>query len=343
MAAASLKNVVLTKKKFCANCKVYGWEQPEPEQMKNCSKCKVLSYCSVSCQGEHWALVHKQQCQELASIGKRGKPLDAYMLLDDIGPLQDLVIQADKILLKMSMEVGKSMSKSELDKLDELRNTLLEWRKMILDNKTTYPKGCNFDFDWNIMVKLKVLAEEYNLPTELWSSLQLVLGMLPMCATVDMVMNSLKTPRESVPAEHWVGIPQVVSVLPDRVTDIIKALSVSGDQIPSFQELLRIFCGGALSQTCSFCDQSMTVAAAKAKGRYRWCSTGRYYEAGIPTVDILPFLPPLFICGASACLGQWAEKMDAYNGLQAGLHAACKRLTSSRCDYCFMMAEKVHR
>lgn len=339
MAAASL--VVLTEYKFCANCAVFGWKQVEPEKLKHCKKCKVLSYCSVSCQHEHWALVHKQQCQELASIGKCGKPVDAFKLLDDIGPLQDLVVQADKIILKMFMEVRKSrMSKSAYttvsNKLDKLRNTMLVWRKMILVNKTTYPKRSNYNLDTNIVMQMSSILHKDDLHTELWSSLQLVLGRLHLYVNFDMAVKRLKTPRESVPAEHWVGFEQEIGLLPERVADLINALSsVSADQIPSFQELLRIFCGGTLSQTCSFCDQSMTVAAVIGEVRGK-CT-------GIPTVDILPFLPPLFICGAKPCHAQWLEKIRAVCGLEAGLQAACSRLSSSRCDFCFMMAEKVHR
>ena len=340
MAAASL--VVLTEYKFCANCAVFGWKQVEPEKLKHCKKCKVLSYCSVSCQHEHWALVHKQQCQELASIGKCGKPVDAFKLLDDIGPLQDLVVQADKIILKMFMEVRKSrMSKSAYttvsNKLDKLRNTMLVWRKMILVNKTTYPKRSNYNLDSNIVMQLSSILQD-DLHTELWSSLQLVLGRLHLYVNFDMAVKRLKTPRESVPAEHWVGFEQEIGLLPERVADLINALSsVSAGQIPSFQELLRIFCGGTLSQTCSFCDQSMTVAAVIGEaGKWGECT-------GIPAVEILPFLPPLFICGAKPCHAQWLEKRRAFSGLTAGLHAACSRLSSSRCDFCFMMAEKVHR
>ena len=268
--------------------------------------------------------------------------MDAFKLLDDIGPLQDLVVQADKILIKikMSMEVRKSMSKSAYttvsNKLDKLRNTMLHWRKMILVNKTTYPKRSNYNLDTNIVMQMSSILHKDDLHTELWASLQLVLGRLPMCVNCDMGVKRLKTPRESVPAEHWVGFEQEIGLLPERVADLINALSsVSADQIPSFQELLRIFCGGTLSQTCSFCDQSMTVAAVIGEVRGK-CT-------GIPTVDILPFLPPLFICGAKPCHAQWSEKIRAFCGLTAGLHAACSRLSSSRCDFCFMMAEKVHR
>ena len=50
----------------CVNCFVYKWEQPEDlSALKNCGRCKVVKYCSKECQEEHWALVHKKQCNKL--------------------------------------------------------------------------------------------------------------------------------------------------------------------------------------------------------------------------------------------------------------------------------------
>ena len=64
---------------------------------------------------------------------------------------------------------------------------------------------------------------------------------------------------------------------------------------------------------------------------------------GFPAVSVLPFLPPLFDCGAKTCKGKHASKMTAFTQLDFGLSATRARLQSRRCDYCFMLAEKVHR
>ena len=66
------------------------------------------------------------------------------------------------------------------------------------------------------------------------------------------------------------------------------------------------------------------------------------YE-GIPAVAILPFLAPLFICGAKTCKVKYVSKEDAFGQFFFGLCATLARLQSKRCDYCFMLAEKVHR
>ena len=45
--------------KRCVNCIAYSWPQSEDgaEEMKKCSKCKFVHYCSRQCQMEHWEKV----------------------------------------------------------------------------------------------------------------------------------------------------------------------------------------------------------------------------------------------------------------------------------------------
>ena len=148
------------------------------------------------------------------------------------------------------------------------------------------------------------------------------------------MVNNLKDPRGVVPSKLWIGLQQEGGPFPYLVAELIKALS--GDKFPSFQELLKIFCGGNRSQTCSFCSTRIIVVAVHGEGKGCW--------KGISTVSILPFLPPLFNCGALACENELSRKMKAGVGkLLFGLAVAVTRLQTKRCDYCFMLAEKVHR
>ena len=183
-----------------------------------------------------------------------------------------------------------------------------------------------------LYTKTSITADKELASQDLWSTLHLVLGRLVPCVAVEIV-NSLKGPREVVPAKLWIGLQQEVGQLPSRVAELIKALS--GDQLPSFQELLKIFCGGSLSQACSYCSTRVDVAAVSTE------VLGCY--VGIPAVSILPYLPPLFDCGAQTCKVKHASKRNAFTQLFLGLGATLARLQSKRCDYCFMLAEKVHR
>ena len=69
MAAANPDMVVLPRLlDQCVNCLVFKWGQPEElTTLRKCKQCKVVQYCSESCQKEHWNLVHKKQCKKIAS------------------------------------------------------------------------------------------------------------------------------------------------------------------------------------------------------------------------------------------------------------------------------------
>ena len=57
----------------CANCLDNKWEAAEESEIKRCSRCKFLHYCSVQCQKEHWVKVHKNHCKYLG--GTKRLPL----------------------------------------------------------------------------------------------------------------------------------------------------------------------------------------------------------------------------------------------------------------------------
>ena len=57
----------------CANCHLFGWEQPDPrssQALKRCTGCSKISYCSKDCQEEHWRKVHGRHCKFFA--GQKG-------------------------------------------------------------------------------------------------------------------------------------------------------------------------------------------------------------------------------------------------------------------------------
>ena len=65
MASASEASTEDSFDKTCANCKVFGWKQPEPgtSPLKRCTGCRKIYYCSKACQEEHWRKVHKKHCK----------------------------------------------------------------------------------------------------------------------------------------------------------------------------------------------------------------------------------------------------------------------------------------
>jgi len=63
----------------------------------------------------------------------------------------------------------------------------------------------------------------------------------------------------------------------------------------------------------------------------------------VGTVSILPFLPPMFSCGDETCLQKILKKKMVCGRLMQSILATYGRLGSSRCDFCFLHEEKVHR
>ena len=69
MAAANPGKVQPGLRNICVNCKVFNWGQSEEvTTLRKCKQCKMVQYCSESCQKEHWKLVHKKHCKKIASV-----------------------------------------------------------------------------------------------------------------------------------------------------------------------------------------------------------------------------------------------------------------------------------
>ena len=353
MAAANPEKVLPRLLNKCVNCMAFAWGQPEElTTLRKCKQCKMVQYCSESCQKEHWKLVHKQHCKKIATI------IASYQEIgDDFGvsevitshhpfpaselpsdPVEALMMLAQKILSKMQFRNNAAYTRVS-GQLAQLQEEMAEWMWLSWAYKKIFPEKIHCKNNPGDLNRILALNHETSrtvnkelVSQDLWSTLHLVLGRLYGCEAVNLV-NSLKDPRAAVPPELWVGFQQEVGPFPSRVAELIKALS--GDQFPSFQELLKIFCGGNLRQACSVCSVRIDVAAVA--GEVEGC-----YE-GIHTVSIYPFLPPLFFCGAKTCIVEDERKEDAFAQLQLGLGATRTRLRSTRCDYCFLLAEKVHR
>ena len=56
-----------TRIRCCEHCSFFGRKQPDDKSvLHQCSRCKLLFYCSEQCQLEHWYNVHKKHCKYLA-------------------------------------------------------------------------------------------------------------------------------------------------------------------------------------------------------------------------------------------------------------------------------------
>ena len=63
----------------------------------------------------------------------------------------------------------------------------------------------------------------------------------------------------------------------------------------------------------------------------------------VPTVCLQPFLPILFCCGELTCEDGTSEKMRAWLDWATAVNLTRNKLFNNQCDYCFKLADNVHR
>ena len=124
-----------------------------------------------------------------------------------------------------------------------------------------------------------------------------------------------------------------MGLFPGRLAQLIEAFY--GSQFPTFPDLLEIWCGGNLVQNCSFCGTIVKVVAV--------CDEGIGTYMGMPTVSLLPHMAPTIFCGQDECLSQFLATGSAWNKWSVAVRACFEKLELKSCDYCFKLANEVHR
>ena len=68
-------DLFLNFSELCHNCTSLGNPTLNPSNLKRCSACKMLTYCNMQCQREHWYRHHKNMCKILC-----GEKTDGVMV-----------------------------------------------------------------------------------------------------------------------------------------------------------------------------------------------------------------------------------------------------------------------
>ena len=218
MAAANPGKVQPGLPGKCVNCLVFNWGQPEElATLRKCKQCKVVQYCSESCQKEHWKLVHKMHCKKIASaiafyreIGDDFRvcwaiyshhPFPASELPGN--PTESLIMLAEKVLAKMQFR-NKPVYTKASSQLAQLQVDMNKWMVNTRANKKIFSEKFCPVVDLSNIIDLYDQTsgmEDKDLASQdLWSTLSLVLGRLMPRDAVEMV-NSLRDPRGVVPAK----------------------------------------------------------------------------------------------------------------------------------------------
>ena len=81
----------------------------------------------------------------------------------------------------------------------------------------------------------------------------------------------------------------------------------------------------------------MTVAAVGGE------VLGAFRGLGPPGIILLPYLSPIIYCVGSKCTTQVDAKREAWNKFALAVNASYNKLSENKCDYCFKLANEVHR
>ena len=114
----------------------------------------------------------------------------------------------------------------------------------------------------------------------------------------------------------WEGLEDEVGLFPVRLKELIDGINQA--EMPSFRELLRIYCGGSLEQICTFCGTNFTVEAVAREAE------GSHMD--VPIVCILPFMLPMFQCGMASCAEDFAKRLRLWDDWSLAVVAVHKKL-----------------
>ena len=147
-------------------------------------------------------------------------------------------------------------------------------------------------------------------------------------------LDCLKDPLDAMPPKMWKGVEEEVGHFPARLKELLDALTSDTD-LPSFKDLLRVYCGGSLEQSCTSCLTTINVEAVEAQAEG--------IKMGVPTVCLQPFLPILFSCSEQGCYNDLLERIKAWLDWASAVSMTYDKLSDNRCDNCFKFSEDVHR
>ena len=334
----------------CVNCLVYKWVQPDPSILQKCKQCKIVQYCGIDCQAEHWKACHKKHCRELVATKVAWREGDPpvhigshpdYPAIDLHGdPTENLVLLVMQVIGKMrqtnhpafSIDVAKALLQQIWHSMDG-RN-IYRHKRIFPPALPLLPIDDPEVFEQQLQQIKEISFDDTEDQLGLWKTLKLILVKLSEHQLI-LGAQSLKELDVSVavPEELRHCVEKEVGPFPSIVEKIIEAFISSDPQFPTFQQLLEIMCGGNLNQTCTMCNKQIVVSA----------SGSGFDTEKMDRVVVHPYLPRMFFCGDEFCVEESDRRIFTFYKWVVAVNAAVVRLKPNRCDFCFKLSEKVHR
>jgi len=317
-------------------------KQADRASLQKCGRCRVVQYCSKSCQEEHWVKVHKSHCKKLSRVQE---PVTVSLFSHHPFPLgglpgdnlEAMVIIIQRILVKMRQEghpallcLPREMEQLEKEMANN-RGTIWFCRKVFPSQAThgltTITTSMELQFETS--VKLSMMEASRN-QASIWWSLHLVWKLLDNLDFA-LAVPSFKDPTMAAPEQLRNGVEGDCNAFTAAVQEIIDAFK---SKIPSFTDLLKILCGGSLEQTCTFCNKSIVVAGVRDS-----------VQPGSPLVVFLPYMARLYICGEENCTTQMFNCNEKWRKWMIAVLASHAKHKATCCNLCFKLVplDTVHR
>ena len=368
----------------CVNCIVFGWKQPKnpTEVLKTCSTCKLMKYCSQECQREHWRLVHRKHCKDLAVASTYVHDSSSCLYCTDTGnPNRSKKVCFAKMFgfegsLKGLIEPF-SHHPFPVEGLPEDRSEalIILMQRILLEMKASKPKHpayvCGIASEQMKQLeegmeqaRASIWFQRKVYPAKDKTAVFSICGQL-FVDTQNLCHNLLVKDLDD-PRGLWSSLRLVWSILIDQhitlsvenfkepdqswpsVDDSIQfkamvdQLCKVNGKIPPFPKFLEIFCGGSLSQKCS--------GQMNFHGRGRMDLQGGSGKGhsmiafhGVATVYARSFRSRIFSCNTSKECAEKGMHRCWYDQWTAAVDDQSGELKTNKCNFCFKLAFKVHR
>ena len=364
-------------KTACANCKVFGWDQPDLKRspLKDCKGCNMIYYCSRECQEEHWRKVHRKQCklfsgaepgkdlhnretcsqcaeQEANGPGvfREGNPIPICLFSSSNPKAKELLEFHQKYPLQWTGTPDKKHERI----LDQLQRLLLKIKLTKHPVSWMYPRQVKFIEEELSFLKKKAFSDRVIYPRNYLSPY------LDFSTIRDVLSEEMKTVVSSGKSHIWQTFLMLFALLHDaNRAEFDKIIKSPEKSLPkevrecsrkvrnsSFLRVINQILDALDKQVVSQRDLAHIVCDGNVQRVCGVCNKEITIQAistwsneiqGTPSVTFLPGQDNHFYCGAKGCAPQRGLSAETRSWIMA-VGAAATQLYPTRCDFCFLLA-----
>ena len=355
----------------CANCLLHGWKPEEGQRsLQQCSKCKLIQYCSKECQAEHWKRVHQKQCRYFADPVKAQKfghkDEDCALCLEVARVGKDEICQATnpnyECIMKEMFPSGMyhphpfPVTGQPGNAYEKAVIVLWQLLKKLELTQPGVITSCRGKF-------VKVVAELKAIRLEIWkvrkitqisyrsdlskatTSLEELLDTIRGKVGSDQFMDNLvqiiglvdHMLIELVMSEKLQSLLNPVVDMPDDLHTIVsQALNNSTNFLAMANQVIDALA----TQVVPYKDLLRIVCGGSLEKRCNFCQENTTIASIEPNPGGIPFvffkfeITEIYCCGTPNCLTKIIPIQQNYPRILTAVFITVKERESTRCDFC---------